>query len=499
LILWEIWTTDPLRSIGALLVPVSLLLTLQVWRESGWELRGTWWGMLPVAAGFALSVLRTNFAALWIADLARSGLLPVSLSLYLYASGVILLVAGAHIWRKAWFPLALLLSAQPVPALAVHWFDLPLQELSAHIARAFASLIGFPPTNPQLLRLMFTPDFGMFIAPGCDGMRGAVTLGYVALIAGYLKRVPVPRWIAYVTGAMLLGHLFNLMRLCALVLYYRMAVGHAYFESSAKQADYLIGGSLFVLATLLFLWVFLWKEEKPRPDSARLAAGRTARATPCVQTNLRLAAFAALALLFAVPGARGVQTYRKSLAAAVRGSDRAPQILDELLPKQLGDYHLARSWQEQLYGVPTLETGVYSNSSAYEITLGVWLPLTPHSVFDSWKVRGEEPELRSPRSFETATRRIAVFDSAFYSDGVTDSFSGNTYCTPTSCSTSPFEDAHRRGGESNTGSTRAVPIFFRIERPHANVAESITMQEFAAEARRFLVGVDFADLSEKFQ
>src|SRR5208282_1924785 len=119
------------------------------------------------------------------------------------------------------------------------YLDLPLQSLSAHIARSFANMIGFPPTNPELLRLMFTPDFGMFIAPGCDGMRGAVTVGYVALIVGYLKGVSIPRWLLYVTGAVLLGHLFNLIRLCTLVLYYRVAVGHPALEHVAKQADYV--------------------------------------------------------------------------------------------------------------------------------------------------------------------------------------------------------------------------------------------------------------------
>jgi len=40
---------------------------------------------------------------------------------------------------------------------------------------------------------MFAPDFGMFIAPGCDGIRGAITLGYLALVLGYLKRVSLRR------------------------------------------------------------------------------------------------------------------------------------------------------------------------------------------------------------------------------------------------------------------------------------------------------------------
>ena len=109
---------------------------------------------------------------------------------------------------------------------------------------------------------MFSPDFGMFIAPGCDGMRGAVTMGYFALILGYLKRVSVPRWILYVSGAVLLGYLFNFARLCMLVIYYRIALGHGWLEQGAKQADYAIGFCLFAVAMLLFLWAALRKKDE---------------------------------------------------------------------------------------------------------------------------------------------------------------------------------------------------------------------------------------------
>src|SRR5215469_13792183 len=44
--LWEIWTTDPLRSIGMLIVPVAIILIAREWRSTGWELRGSWWGLV---------------------------------------------------------------------------------------------------------------------------------------------------------------------------------------------------------------------------------------------------------------------------------------------------------------------------------------------------------------------------------------------------------------------------------------------------------------------
>ena len=53
----------------------------------------------------------------------------------------------------------------PVPHVFSSAVDLPLQHASATVARAFAHALGQPLTQDKL-RLMFTPDFGMFIAPG---------------------------------------------------------------------------------------------------------------------------------------------------------------------------------------------------------------------------------------------------------------------------------------------------------------------------------------------
>ena len=269
-LLWRCWTTDPLRSIGMLIPPASIILTLRVWRQNGWQLRGSWWGLALIGAAFFVSILHQSAELFFTAGTALVSLIPLTLPVYLYGSGIVLLFAGARVWRKAWFPLGLLLLSQPVPVLTSSMIDIPLQNISARVAREFATLIHFAPTTPQL-RLMFSPDFGMFIAPGCDGIRGAVTLGYLALILGYLKRVTLRRWVAYVVGGVLLGYFFNFIRLCVLVVYYRIALGHPALEDVAKQADYVIGSCLFLLAILIFIRLASLKAE---PASAG------SRATP---------------------------------------------------------------------------------------------------------------------------------------------------------------------------------------------------------------------------
>ena len=500
--LWAIWTGDPLRSIGMLLAPASLLLTLRVWRQRGWELKGTWWGMLPILLAFLLVAFSRNLVLSLGTGAQTVNFLPHVLPIYLYGSGVVLLFAGVGVWRSAWFPLALLLCLQPVPEIFVHTFDLPLQSFAAQTARSFAGLIRFSPnSNAELLRLMFTPDFGMFIAPGCDGMRGAITLGYLALIVGYLKRVSFVRWAIYVVGAVLLGHVFNLIRLCTLVLYYRVAAGHEALESVAKNADYVIGGCLFFGASLLFLWIALRKpknagEQEPEQAAPAVSGGRI--------SVWKVAAFAAVALAAAVPGLRAVEYNRDSLLAAVSSDKLSPAELDKRVPAQLGAYKLQRTWQEQNGGLTVLENAAYSSDPSQEIVLGVWLKPTGHNVHESWMTHGDVAEMRAVRSFSTASGTVG-FDTAFYSDGITDSIAGNVYCTPSYCVAAPEEN---RGGiragfslanDFTTRGVRLVPIYFRMESPHANGAKDAAYQKLEEQARAFLAGVDLKQLSRSFQ
>jgi exosortase J len=502
--LWDIWTDDPLKSLGMLIVPVSVILTLRVWRETGWELRGNWWGLLPVTLGLSMSAFRHAFGWMLYAGPVSLNLVSPKIALYLFGSGFVLLFAGAHVWRRAWFPLALLLCAQPMPYFFLIYGDVPLQDLSAHVARSFAVLIGFPATSKELLRMMFTPNFGMFIAPGCDGVRGALTLGYLALITGYLKKVSVLRWISYVAGGVLLGYLFNLIRLCALVVYYRAAVGHPRMEHFAEQADYIIGGCLFLVAALLFLWIVSRKDEArdaavASSDSAAASIPRKDRLFPW-----RAAAFAVPALFFAVPGIQAIRTHRASFAAEVRTGAITPAQLDALLPQQLGGFTLNRAWQETANGRVLVESGAYQAAGRDEAILGVWVPSWAHNMHVSWMARGEDPLLRGERTFLTAQGTPASFDTAFYSDGITDSIAGNVYCTPTGfipAGTRAYAELEFSVDPPNFDSPgkRAVPIFFRIDRPHSAAPQAAVFEELKTEAQQFLAGVDFIEISKRFQ
>jgi exosortase J len=496
--LWQLWMGDPLRSIGMLIPPMSIALTLRVWRRLGWQMRGTWWGLGVIALSYILSLLRSQIMLIGVMGQLTVAFIPLSLPVYAYGCGLILLFAGTEVWRRAWFPLGLLLLSQPVPILATGLIDIPLQNISAHVARSFATLINFAPTTPQL-RLMFSPDFGMFIAPGCDGIRGAVTMGYVALILGYLKRYAWYQWVGYVTGAVLLGYVFNFIRLCLLVVYYRIALGHPALEGVAKQADYGIGSCLFLVATLLFLWLASQKQgtRAERETTTGIAL------PPRLETAwIKCGAIALLALAtLALPSS--------ALTYARAGTFNAESYAARM-PKQIGSFALARTWYEQQSGTPVVEAGSYSTPGSDEITLGVWIAQLSHlhDPASCWLARGLEPDLLTVKPYRIGGGKTLNLSTGYYSDGITDSIVVNATCSPQSCS--QFQNAsagHRFGivfleeqfGSLAGSAQHPVSIMVRIDRLHGNASKAATQQLLSDEAQKFVAGLDPTGMSRAFQ
>lgn len=270
--LWHLWNTDPLRSIGMAIPVVSLILAVRAWRLDDWAHGGSWWGLVPVTLAFLLAIFisRPNaFVLISIHHAAMLNFFPVGVLLYAYVSGVVWLLGGSRAWRRAWFPLGLLLLVNPMPHAFDTLVDLPLQHLGAYAARGFATLLGVQVTGTAL-QVMFTPRLGMFIAPGCDGLRGGVAMGLIALVVGYLYRLSWRRWALYVAAAVVLAYLFNFLRLIVLVAYYWVAVRVPVLAGHATLADYLIGGVLFFCAALfLFSLPRYWQRKTTcSPNSA---------------------------------------------------------------------------------------------------------------------------------------------------------------------------------------------------------------------------------------
>ena len=250
--LWHLWTTDGLNSIGILIPLLCIWLCLRAWRGREWGTDSTWWGFVLIAGVLAIS-LASRYGGMAFArgpsSADRINLFPAGVMIFAYVSGAVLFLGGIEAWKQARFGLLLLLLVNPVPHIFRNLIDLPLQFIAASIARGFAAWLVIALIGDRL-HLLFEPQLGMFIAPGCNGLRGSVAMGLLALIFGHLRGLKWLPLLIFTGCAVALAYLFNLLRLCTLVLAYKVALAMPQLGPHLLAVDYLIGGVLFVTAVL---------------------------------------------------------------------------------------------------------------------------------------------------------------------------------------------------------------------------------------------------------
>ena len=419
--LLRIWNTDDLRSMGLAVPFVSLALILRAWRQIGWEQEGSWWGFAVLAGSAALMFLRDQ--TMLIITVNRDWLLqipPLPLVAVVYAAGMVLLFGGKRLLRAAWFGVVFMWMVIPVPQTFSRAVDLPLQHASASVARAFAHALGQPLTQDRL-RLMFTPDFGMFIAPGCNGIRGAITLGLAAVVVSYVYRF---RWFVYapvVAGAVLLGYLFNFLRLCLLVVYYKIALPYPWLQVRATGADYWIGGALFVCALGVFFAVANRLRRNPEDVEPGPAEQRPVSRVAASPVLLRAFSVLALAAVF------GFDAYDTHLAEA---KVLAAPPREVVLPATLGSYALVRTWNDTLMGGTIVYSwGEYAvpGGAGPHVALGISPVFGVHDAEVCHLARGEDPVWHGQIAAPSPDGVIDL-TAATYNNGVTQKLEASTVC-----------------------------------------------------------------------
>jgi exosortase J len=490
-LLWPLWTNDALRSIGMYFPVVSVILILRVWRQLGWERRGTWWGLLPLL--YAVIMGRAGGNALQVmAFTSRSSLslLPLGLTVFAYGSGVVLLLGGWRVWRKALFPLVLLLLVNPVPA-AFAQIDLPLQYFCARTAHAFALAIGVHPDASQL-RLMFAPDFGMFIAPGCDGIRGAVTMGYLALILGYVYRFSLRLHIVSVLAAVALGYVFNLLRLCVLVLFYWVALQFPSLQAHGEGADYMIGGLLFLSAGLMFAALVRWKKRSGNAAESAPVAGAAVMSPDHAGFRWKAAVTTVLVALSSFVCVRSaLDTARTNIASDVPAT---------MLPQQMGKYRLLRSWPERDWiNRLAYRWGAYSDGDpGNEIDIAFWLGPGAHYPVACHLAQGDKPAEHLVQKLPTANGGSATFNLYFYDESDGQTLEAATLCDAGGCNENVLLPAHTGlvfAGMNLTDflfrpTSRPLPILIRVRSSNAISGTEAGRAELTNQLQQFVAQLD---------
>ena len=503
-LLWSLWITDPLKSIGGLVPVVSVVLIVRVWRSLGWEADGTWWGLLLLAATIALVHVRDHaILELVLTPSWAIFLPPHSLVAFAYTAGVVLLFGGTRLFRAAPFPIVLTWFVDPVPHVFNLWVDLPLQHASAAMARAFAQALGQRLTTDQL-RLMFTPDFGMFIAPGCNGIRGAITMGFLALVAGYVYRFRRRAWALTVAAAVLLGYVFNLVRLCVLVLYYLLALHIRWLQPRAEMSDYLIGACLFFVAAILLFAAI--RRASPTHDLRPPALPRQPQAERETLAPrsfpLHWAAFAALVVAGGAPYALALVTSHHQPPPS---ADAHPR---NLFPQKVGSYTLQRQWEERLvtgalifYWADYVPVG-----GGAVVSVGISPVLGAHDTLLCHSARGEDWLWHGTLEMPTAGSPTS-FTGSFFNNGAVQYLEATTVCSGGSCgqfssSRTHFGLVYSRPDTRaifSPSPSRPIPVLLRTETPDAAMAPELARAELTANLRRFLSGTDVGQFTRPYR
>ncbi|HEV2575940.1 MAG TPA: exosortase J [Acidobacteriaceae bacterium] len=500
--LWAMWMNDPLKSIGALIPIVSIILILRVWRSLGWTLRGSWWGLAVLAATIAMVHVRDQAVIELVLSPSWTIVLPPhSLVAVAYTAGFVLLFGGVSLLRAAWFPVALMWFVNPVPHVFNRYIDLPLQHVSAMVARSFAHALGQALT-PDQLSLMFTPKFGMFIAPGCNGIRGAVAMGFIALIAGYLYRLRACQWALLTLAAVLLAYVFNFVRLCGLVFYYVLALRFPWLQDHAAMGDYILGACLFFSATLLlFAALSRWSPQ------CNLRLPRLAHSNPFVapisrvpSLIFRCGAFMLLITMGSVSYARAMLRPASSSSAFVRGTG--------VFPQQVGTYKLQREWNESLMTGPILfHWAEYIQGSGNPVVaIGVSPTLGAHDTLICHAARGENWIWHGPLNLLTPDGIVPVSASLF-NDGATQYLEAATVCTGAVCSETAtdrtrFGLIYSRPAAHDLltqNPARPIPILLRAETPDATLSTAQARKELTQSLSQFLSGADLAAFTKQYR
>ena len=494
-----IWRTDALKSIGLAVPLVCFLLILRDWRRLGWETEGSWWGFVLLAGSALLVFLRDQM--LLIVTVNKNWLLqlpPLPLVAVLYATGIVLLFGGRRLLRASWFPVLLMWAVIPVPQTFNRAVDLPLQHAGASVARAFAGVLGVKLSAGDL-RLMFTPDFGMFIAPGCDGIRGAVTLGLTALVVAYIYRF---RWVVFaplVAGAVLLGYLFNFLRLCSLVVFDRIAVSYPRLQPHEHLADHVVGGCLFLCALAIFFAVV----ERLRRDPADAAPA------PVIEKPIRwiaarpfLAKVAAVLVLAAIFGADLLHS--GMVNAATPGIPaNVPQ-----LPDHIGEWRLVRTWQDStMENILVYQWGEYAapGIAGAHVSLGISPILSVHDAEVCHIARGEDPTWHGEILAGSPGGELAL-TAATYNNGAAQRLEASTVCDGGSCRQYSQTSRHvtlvfarpHKNVPLQTVTGRPVPVLLKVESLDTVSPASVVEPQMQAALTAFLRGADLAKLTAPF-
>jgi exosortase len=202
--MFEQWRTDEDMSHG-FLVPIVILWV--VWRERE-RLRSlptepSWWGLAFLASA----------AGLQFAGALGVGLFASSLAFLLSVAGAVLCLGGFDWLRALAFPLILAVFMLPKLAIVYNQATLPLQLLASRIAAGILTFAGIGVIREG--NILDVSGHRVAVVEACSGIRYLLSLGFMAVVFGYLADSKTWMRLALLVAAIPIAILANGVRVAA--------------------------------------------------------------------------------------------------------------------------------------------------------------------------------------------------------------------------------------------------------------------------------------------
>ncbi len=199
-----------------------------------------------------MAVLLTGISGLILLDAWKRPLISSTpFLLALTTLGILWTLFGAREARRQAFPISYLLLMTPLPVVLVVRVDLPLQILSAELARRATKLLGIAAERWGTTVRLPHSELSLRIIGDCDGLHSAVAMAAIALLLGWLLHASLAKRLLLLCAGLLLAYAGNILRLTTiLVLLHRYGQRFAGF---LPHFDSWYGAFIFALTTGLLL------------------------------------------------------------------------------------------------------------------------------------------------------------------------------------------------------------------------------------------------------
>ena len=266
-----LWTLVALTVglVGALYAEVILDLASEWWTESASS-----YGMLvpPIALYIAYLRREITFAIPAQPDLRGLGLISLACLVFLVGKlagefflarvSIVLLLAGLAwtFWgfarfKTLFFPLVLLGTMVPLPAIVYNAVAAPLQLFASSVATDLAQTLGVSIYRDGNVIHLANTSLG--VAEACSGLQSLPAMVVASLLLGFLEDAPVLGRILLFMLSIPLAIAVNVLRVTgtALLADYRLEFALGFYHMFSGWLVFVLGfGTLWLIGKLLFRW-----------------------------------------------------------------------------------------------------------------------------------------------------------------------------------------------------------------------------------------------------